>query len=61
MLKGWNLNSFLDVSRMAHCRSCCQCMTGIYDQRLRDYCHECLLIMAIENARRIIKPRKVKK
>lgn len=49
-----------DISQMAHCRSCIQTMTGIYDQRLRDFCHECLLMAQIDNALRIIKPRRVK-
>lgn len=35
-------------------------MTGIMDQRLRDFCHECLIEMAMDNALRIIKPRRVK-
>lgn len=44
----------------AYCRSCIQKMIGIKDQRLRDFCYECTIEMLIENATRIIKPRKVK-
>lgn len=44
----------------AYCRACIQEMTGIRDQRLRDFCYECLITAQVENALRIIKPRKVK-
>ena len=42
-----------DPRTLAHCRLCHDPMYLIYDSRLRDYCHECLEDLAMEEARRI--------
>jgi hypothetical protein len=44
-----------DLHSLAHCRLCRTPMFMIYDWKLRDYCHECMVDMSMEEARRIIK------
>lgn len=42
------------LSELAHCKLCTEPMYCIYDQKLRDYCHGCLVDMSMENARRLL-------
>ena len=51
----------ITVSRdsLAHCRDCLEPLYCIYDQRLRDFCHDCEKRMG-DKYRRMIKLRGVK-
>lgn len=44
----------IDPKELAHCRCCYEPMYIIKDSSVRDYCHECLLEMSIENAKEIV-------
>lgn len=44
-----------DLRSLAHCRLCSSPMYIIFDARLRDYCHDCLEDLAMEEARRILR------
>ena len=33
------------AEHLAHCRNCIEPMYCIYDQRIRDYCHICQLVL----------------
>jgi hypothetical protein len=33
---------------LAHCRMCYEPMYCIYDQKIRDFCHECMMDMEAE-------------
>lgn len=38
----------VDTRKLAHCRMCYEPMYCIYDQSIRDYCHECTQEMVLE-------------
>jgi len=38
----------VDTRKLAHCRMCYEPMYCIYDQSIRDYCHDCVQEMALE-------------
>jgi len=40
----------VDVRKLAYCRACYEPMYCIYDQSIRDFCHECALEMKAEEA-----------
>jgi len=44
----------VDSRELAHCKMCWEPMYIIYDQSLRDYCHDCLTDMSLEAAREIV-------
>ncbi len=50
----WPHTANFDPRSLAHCRLCRDPMYFIYDWKLRDYCHECMVDMSMENARRIL-------
>lgn len=56
----WVKRSHLDISSLAMCRECLTPLKYIYDQSLRDFCHECETryeLEAYREAQRIIRNR----
>ena len=45
---------------LAHCKNCCEPLYVIYDQSLRDFCHECMVEMSLDMAERVVGKKRKK-